>query len=160
MTNIEPETLWQEPQFLWIQSQVDALDFAESCGEYPYSRPVSSHIWLPDLSQEDPSKVEIEQELRIGELGLGNGALLETEMFNFDERANLLQIKLYATTQNQPQRLSLYSNEGLERTWSLTDFPFAELVVLPQKDVFCLVAWSEDSDRPAWALSTPIYSEN
>ena len=160
MTNIEPETLWQEPQFLWIQSQVDALDFAESCGEYPYSRPVSSHIWLPDLSQEAPSKVEIEQELRIGELGLGNGALLETEMFNFDERANLLQIKLYATTQNQPQRLSLYSNEGLERTWSLTDFPFAELVVLPQKDVFCLVAWSEDSDRPAWALSTPIYSEN
>ena len=160
VSNVELGTLWQEPQLIWIRSQEDALDFAENCGEHPYSRPVSNHIWLPDLNHEDPSKVEIEQALRIGELGLGNGALLATQSFELNERANLLQIKLHATTQNQPQTLSLYSNEGLERTWSLIEFPFEELIVLPQKEVFCLVASSEELSLPSWALSTPIYPEN
>lgn len=157
-SEINPEILWQQPSFLWITSAEEALDFAQNCGSFPYSKPVSDHIWLPHLDQKSPSKKELEHELRTGSLGLGNGPLLKITQINLNEsRDDLLNIYLHGNREHHPQNLRLYSEQGEERAWEITEFPFQQTILLPERDVFCLVAWSEESDDSPWALSTPFY---
>ena len=160
LAEIRQEPLWQAPDFLRITSAEEALDFAQNCGEYPYSRPASDHVWLPHLNTISPSKVEFEHELRTGSLGLGNGPLLKISDASIQERFTRLQLYLHGNQENRPQYLRIYSEQGQEWSQTLSEFPFIETIVLPKRDVFCLVAWSDALGDTPWALSTPLYTED